>query len=897
MKVLRIKAFEGRNIHCHRPVISMDLDLEEYAAVTTSQIQGFVERLVSTLPSLSEHHCSTGEPGGFVLRVKRGTYLGHVVEHVALELQALLGCQVIFGKTRALEEPRVYSVVYEYECRELGIEAGYCAVRLVDDIARGNSPCLAETINHLKEVYYNAELGPSTKAIVQAARKRNIPVLRLNEGSLIQLGYGAAQKRIFATITSCTSSIGVDIAANKTLTKKLLQEMGVPVPPGGVATREEELERLAQELGYPLVVKPLDGNQGKGVSLNLNSLDELRGAFAIARKYSDEVIVERHIPGRHYRILVVGSKVVAVSERIPAHVVGDGVHTISQLVDIVNSDPRRGENHEKPLTKIRIDEIALNLLSRNRLSPEYVPATGEIVYLRENANLSTGGIAIDVTEEVHPYNQDLALRVAQFVGLDVAGIDVVVSHISVPITPSTGAVIEVNACPGLRMHHFPWRGMPRDAGGAIVDMLFPDPERSRIPLVAVTGTNGKTTVARMIAHVLSQGETTVGLACTDGIYVGNTCMCKGDCSGPASTKRLLLDPKVQAAVLEVARGGIIREGLGFDYCDVGVVTNITGDHVGQDGVDTLEDLAFVKSLVIEAVRADGTVVLNADDPASQFLVRRASAPITYFSRQPDNIVVHRHIARGGAAVVLQKGVVYAMHHKHRTKVLSVRCVPACAGGKLVHNVENLLATVAACVGLGLSAHEISSAMRSFSNDLASNPGRFNLFDLTGVKLIVDYAHNAPALRYALSAARSFCSETGRLMAVVASPGDRRDQDIRSLGSVAGELADYVIIKEDSDLRGRRPLETAHLIRQGVLRTISSPDRCIVEPKEEDAVRRALGLSKPGDVVVVFYERLEPLMDALRQWLPSLPSEPPHSIAIPEGQTGNRRAVSYSREYG
>lgn len=897
MKVLKIKAFEGRNIHCHRPVVSMNLDLEQYASVTTAQLEGFVERLISALPSLCQHHCSTGEPGGFIARVKRGTYLGHVVEHVALELQALLGCQVIYGKTRLLEEPGIYSVVYEYDCKELGIEAGYSAVRLVEAIATGATPDVPKTLNRLREVYYSSELGPSTRAIVQAARKHNIPVLRLNEGSLIQLGYGAAQKRILATTTSSTNSIAVDIASNKTLTKKLLQELGIPVPPGGVATSEASLERLAQDLGYPLVVKPLDGNQGKGVSLNLNSIEELHTAYAIARKYSKEVIVERHIPGRHYRILVVGSRVVAVSERIPAHVVGDGIHTISQLVEIANSDPRRGEGHEKPLTKIRIDDIAINVLARHGLTPEHVPATGEIVYLRENANLSTGGIAIDVTEEIHPYNVDLAVKVAEFIGLDVAGIDVVAAHISVPITAATGAVIEVNACPGLRMHHYPWRGMPRDAGAAIVEMLFPNPDKSRIPVVAITGTNGKTTVARMIAHVLSQRGLTVGLACTDGIYVGTSCVCKGDCSGPTSARRLLVDPRVQAAVLEVARGGIIRDGLGFDYCDVGVVTNITGDHLGQDGVETLEDLAFVKSLVIEAVKPQGSVVLNADDPTSQLLVHRASAPITYFSRQSDNILVHRHTATGGSAVVLQKGTVYLLRQKHRTRLISLRCVPACLNGKLQHNVENLLAAVAACVGLGLSPEEIASGLRSFASDLANNPGRFNVFEVAGTKLIVDYAHNAPALRCALLAARSFCTDAGRLISVVASPGDRRDEDIKSLGKVAGELSDYVVIKEDSDLRGRQPLETASLIRQGVLRSISSPDRCIVEPKEEDAVHKAIAISRPGDVVIVFYEKLEPLMEVLRQWLPSMPKEFPGQRTIPETQTGNDGAVSYSKEYG
>ncbi|HHV78585.1 MAG TPA: cyanophycin synthetase [Firmicutes bacterium] len=868
MRIIDIKAFEGRNIYCHRPVVLMTLDLEEFSNTTTADLDGFLERLLSTVPSLSSHHCSAGEPGGFVTRVKRGTYLGHVVEHLALELQALLGNRVIYGKTRLLQEPGTYAVIYEYECRPLALEAGRVAVNLVSALARQQPFNLDPTIEHLRKIYYSSELGPSTRAIAQAARARGIPVIRLNEGSLLQLGYGAYQKRVLASLTSSTGCIAADIASDKLLTKRLLREMGIPVPAGGVATEESELEKLAEEFSYPLVVKPLDGNQGRGVSLNLTSLEELQKAFRIAKKYSSSVIVEKHIPGRHYRILVVGRQVVAVSEKIPAHVVGDGLHTISQLVELTNSHPRRGEHHEKPLTKIRIDEITLAVLARHGLTPEDIPAAGEVIYLRESANLSTGGVAIDATDEIHPANSEFAIRAAEITGLDVAGVDVVASHISVPISAGTGAVIEVNACPGLRMHLYPSRGMPRDVAGAIVDHLFPKPVESRIPIVAVTGTNGKTTVARMISHVLAQRGLTVGLACTDGIYMGHRKIRSGDCSGAMSAKHILMDPRAEAGVLEVARGGIIKEGLGFDTCDVAVVTNLAGDHLGQDGVETLEDLAFVKSLVVESVKRDGFVVLNADDPASQLIVSRASAPIIYYSRRSDNILIHRHVSQGGKAVVLQKGRLYLLEAKRMEKLFTMRSVPACLNGRLPHNVDNLLAATAACLGLGLPAEDMAAAFRTFKSDPLCNPGRFNLFQLdNGAELIVDYGHNPPALRQALPAARGFCRNSGRLFSIVACPGDRRDEDIRMLGRVSGELSDYVIIKEDKDLRGRTPGETASLIRQGVIDSGLSIEKCWVEPDEEAAIRRALTLCKPGDVVILFYEKWELLMDSMSRCLP------------------------------
>jgi len=866
MKIQVIRALEGRNIHSHSPLIEMRVDLGEYEHQPTSAYPEFVSRLLQLLPSLEEHHCSRGQPGGFVQRLREGTYFGHVIEHVALELQALAGMQVIYGKTRRAKDG-VYNVFFEYESREAGLRAGEMAVEFVRRLLAGEEPRpVADLVAELQAIALRTGLGPSTQAIVEAARRRGIPYYRLG-GSLIQLGYGAKQRRIWATITARTGCIGVDIASDKTLTKRLLEEAGIPVPAGGTVTDETEALELARSLGGPVVVKPQDGNQGKGVTLNLRTEAEIRAAFRLAQRYAARVIIERYIPGRQYRVLVVGGEVVAAAERIPARVVGDGRHSLRELIELVNQDPRRGEGHEKPLTKIRIDPVVELTLARQHLDLDYVPAKGEQVRLRDNANLSTGGTATDVTDQVHPQVADLCVRAARIVGLDVAGVDLVMPDIAQPLLPGGGAVIEVNAAPGLRMHLYPSAGKPRAVGARIVDWLFPAGDRGRIPIVAITGTNGKTTVTRLVNHILQQAGYKTGMTTSDGIYIDGRCVLSGDTTGPRSARTVLMDDRVEAAVLETARGGIIRGGLAFDYCDVACVTNISADHLGQDGVETLADLVNVKTLLLEAVRPGGAAVLNADDPQMLLLLQHAAGEPILFARKADNINVRKHVVQGGRAVYRrQNDLVIAEQGKERV-LISFSQVPLTAGGRLAHNVENVLAAVACCLNLGLQDAVLRQALMTFHPDLEQNPGRFNHFRIGRLNVVLDYGHNPAGFRATYEAVQAFKPRTVR--AVIGVPGDRCDSLIIAAGRTAGALFDQLTIKEDQELRGRKPGEVAALLVRGALQVGFAEENLRVILDEREAIREAVRQSlaaKPGgpgeDWLVIFFEKYQPALTEL-----------------------------------
>ncbi|KUK08211.1 MAG: UDP-N-acetylmuramyl tripeptide synthase, partial [Caldanaerobacter subterraneus] len=598
MKIKEIRVYRGRNVYSHRPVIKMTVDIEG-EEIPTKDIPGFNETLLNLLPGLKKHTCSYGYEGGFAKRLEEGTYLPHVTEHIILELQNVLGYDVKFGRARNVEGS-LYNVIFEYSLEECGIRAAKLAVDLVNKLIRGEKIDLEEKLEKIRDIIAEVELGPSTMAIKMEALKRGIPVTRVGNGSILRLGYGKYQKIIEGTISQNTSCIAVDIASDKILTKKILKDHGLPVPEGDVAYNEEEAISIAEELGYPVVIKPYNGNQGKGVHLNISSREEVVIAYRNAKNYSDLVMVEKQIRGRHYRVLVVGEKVVAVAERIPAHVIGDGVHTVKELIEIENKNPLRGNGHEKPLTKITVDAVSKMVLQKQGLTLDDVPRKGRKVFLRESANLSTGGIAIDRTDEIHPHNIEIAVRAAKAIGLDIAGIDITMEDIRKPLSATNGAIIEINASPGIRMHHYPSKGKPRNVAKAIVDMLFPKGSKATIPIISITGTNGKTTVTRMTAHILKTYGYTVGMTCTDGIYIDDTCVYKGDNTGPKSARTCLADKNIDAAVLETARGGIIREGLGYDLADIGVITNISEDHLGIDGIETLEDLAFVKALVVEA---------------------------------------------------------------------------------------------------------------------------------------------------------------------------------------------------------------------------------------------------------------------------------------------------------
>jgi cyanophycin synthetase len=852
--------FPGPNVHCHRPVMELIVDLEDLAHKTTRDLPHFNPALLAAFPGLREHYCGLGFPGGFALRLSEGTYFGHVAEHVALELLDRHGHPVVYGKTRSVGGG-CYMVVFEAPLAELGLEAARTALAVVTALAKDGANDVARAVQAFRQKAAEVRLGPSTEAIVRAAERRNIPVRRLGPNSFVQLGWGVFTRRVEATLSSLSSAVAVDIACDKELTKTVLRMAGLPVPRGGVAqTREEALE-IAARIGWPVVLKPVCGNQGRGVVTGVRSRRDLFQAFATAAAHGRPVVVEEEIPGRQYRLLVVGDEVVAAAERMPPTVVGDGVHTVAELVAIENADPRRGEGHERPLTRIVIDGTARRQLRRQGLTPDSVPPAGAVVLLRDSANLSTGGVATDVTDSVSPALRSLARRAAQAVGLDIAGVDILAPDPSA----AHGVVIEVNACPGIRMHEHPWRGRSQAAGEAIVRHLFPFGD-GRIPVVAVTGTNGKSTTVRLVAHLLRRSGRLVGMTTTDGVFVGDEEVLHGDCAGPRSAEVVLYDPRVEAAVLECARGGLRRGGLAFDRADVGILLNISDDHLGQDGIETLEDLLHVKSLVVEAVRPDGYAVLNADDPWVLQARHACRSGVILFSQNADNLAVKKWLQQGGTAVFVRNGRMMLGRRAVEEEICRVAELPFTLGGRATCMVENALAAAAAGIALGLPRSEVAAGLRSFQGGDRQNPGRLNLYEVGDVRILVDYGHNPAALEAVVRTARALSPR--RLVGVVGMPGDRRDEDAIRFGVIAGRGFDRLYVKEDKDLRGRRPGELAELIARGARSTGQSVEIVLDEPA---ALRRALDEADAGDLVVVLYEKLEPLLsviaDARRQHSP------------------------------
>lgn len=850
MKILDIKAFRGRNIYSHHPVIQATIDLEELELVYSDEIPGFAQLLFDTLPQLESHHCSRGKKGGFMERVREGTLIGHIIEHIALELQHIIGHKVIYGKTRSTLQPGIYEIVVEVELSEVGIAAVHSAVRLVEKLLKKEKCDIQSIIEDLKKCCTQYSLGPSTQAIIDECVKRDIPVLSLGEGSLFQLGYGIYQKRIQAAITSQTSCIGVDIASNKHLTKSILRSANIPVPQGDIVFKEQEALKKALEIGFPVVIKPYNGQQGKGVSIKLSQKTEICKAFQLAQQYSKKVIVEKYIEGKQYRLLVVGNKMVAAAERKPAHIIGDGVHTILQLIEFTNQDPLRGEGHELPLTKIRLDETVLLTLAKNKLNPHSVPDINQVVFLRENANLSTGGTAADVTAEVDHKNKELAVRIAKMIGLDIAGIDIVTPDISVPLEKG-GAVIEVNAAPGLRMHLKPNSGKVQNVASDIVEYLYPANTPSKIPIIAVTGTNGKTTTTRLSSYILSLWKNCVGMTTTGGVYIGDECIVEGDTTGAQSAQMVLKDERVEAAVLETARGGILRCGLGYDKAQVGVITNISEDHLGLGGIEEVEQMAKVKALVVEALEPNGTAVLNADDPNSREIMQRVKENLILFSLSDKNILIRRHLATGQKAFFIKNGYLVCASGDTYQKVAAIKDIPFTLNGLAKFNVANALAAVAACYSIGVPVPLIKQGLLTFGSKTSHNPGRCQLYEVNGLKVILDYGHNPAAFENVLGMARKM--KKNRLIGVIGVPGDRRNQDIIYAGKTAGRFLDYCILKEDRDLRGRATGEVVSLLYQGL-----GHNRCCIVLHEIPACIKALSMGRPGDVIVMFYEKLQPL---------------------------------------
>jgi cyanophycin synthetase len=884
MKVLETGVYRGPHLYSHRPMIRIQLDLGPLEQCPTDVIPGFNDALLAELPGLERHGCCYGEPGGLVRRLKEGTWLGHVVEHVALELQRLAGSPVTRGKTRGVKgRPGVYNVMYAYADERTGLLAGRLALQIVDRllpedlkgledldriVAAQTVPTLEEAVTRdaalplLSAFARKGAFGPSTQALADAARRRGIPVTRLNDQSLVQLGWGSRQRRLRASVTDRTGLVAAELAGDKAQAKAVLESIGCPVAKGTVVATAEDALAAARRLKAPVVVKPLDGNHGRGVTTGLRTDADILAAFALAAVHSRRVIIEEELPGRDHRILVVDGKVVAVAERKPAHVVGDGRSSIAELVTEVNRDPRRGTGHEKSLTCIRIDDpAAQTVLTGLGYTAESVPAKGEVVTLRTTANLSSGGTAIDRTDEIHPDNAAIARRAALAVGLDVAGIDMLAPDISRSVRETGGGIVEVNAAPGLRMHLEPSEGAPRDVAEPIVRMLYPKGSRARIPVLAVTGTNGKSTVGRMLAHIFASEGLTVGLTNTSGVYIGDERVNAADASGPRSARMVLRDPTVDVAVLECARGGILREGLAFDRCDVGAVLNVQPDHLGLKGIDTLEDLAAVKSVVTESVSRRGVSVLNADDPLTLRMARHAGGRVCWFSMRGGEAApgfLLKHIADGGMACLhdAASGAI-VLHDKGEARTVCIaRDIPATLEGQAVFNVQNALAATAMAYAAGVEAGAIAAALSSFHSTYEQNPGRLNVHDGHGFRVIMDYAHNPEGLRALGRMVAAIKPETSRSIAMLSVPGDRRDREILAMGEIGAEYFDHLVFRETPDNRGRPAGEVIRIMTDGALRAGFDIDRIQGVHREDDAVRVCLEMARPGDLVILTPTRVD-----------------------------------------
>ena len=855
----RVWALRGPNVWARFPVLEVVLDLSPLRDRPVDEIPGFAERLRGRLPSLG----GVEEPDP-----ARGLGLA------TLELQRLAGSAVAYLGERPTSEPGVVKFAIEYEEEAIVREALESARQLCLSAWDDTPFDLAAEVARLKEIAEDVRLGPSTRSIVEAARGRGIPARRLGTGSLVMLGQGARQRRIRTAETDRTGALAEAIAQDKDLTKVLLQAVGVPIPEGRPVEDAEDAWLAAESIGVPVVVKPLDGNHGRGVATDLTTREQVVAAFDAAKQEGSRILVEKFIKGADYRLLVIGGKLVAAARRDPAHVVGDGTSTVAQLVEAVNRDPRRGEGHASVLTRIRLDDpIARAVLLEQGHSPDSVPPAGSRVLIRRNANLSTGGTAEDVTDRVHPDVAARAVDAARVIGLDIAGVDLVAEDVDRPLEQAGAAVVEVNAGPGLRMHLEPSTGTPRAVGRAIVDMLFPAGEDGRIPVVAVTGTNGKTTVSRMIAHVLAASGRRVGLTCTDGIYVEGRRIVAWDCSGPQSARSVLLNPAVDAAVLETARGGIIREGFGFDLCDVAVVTNIgEGDHVGLRGIETLEELAEVKRTVVTVVDPNGAVVLNGSDPLVSAMAGHASAPVTFFSSDPDSPILLDHARAGGRTVSVREGMVIVLEGGEAFPLVAIHRVRPTRDGRVAFQVENALAAAASAWALGIEPGVIADALASFDSDADQVPGRFNVLEHAGATVIVDYAHNPSALRALARALDAF--PPGRRTMVYSAAGDRRDVDIVRQGEILGDGFDRVILYEDGANYHRGEGETLALLRQGL-----AAGRRVAEAVEIRGESAAVDLALDGlardEVVVIGPESIEETLARVRRRLDGLSSARQH----------------------
>jgi cyanophycin synthetase len=896
MKILKVQTLRGPNYWSIRrqKLIVMRLDLEELADQPSNVIPGFYEGLTEALPSLIEHFCSPGCRGGFLSRVKEGTMMGHIIEHVALELQELSGMVVGFGRTRETANLGTYQVVFEYQDEQAGRYAARAAVRLCQSIIEtGHYPQeeLDQDLRDLQALWADASLGPSTETLIKEAEARGIPWFQLSARAMIQFGYGVHQKRIQATLSNRTGILAVELASDKEGTKQILREAGVSVPRGTVISYLDDLEgAIADVGGYPIVLKPLDGNHGRGITINITTREQAEAAYDAAKEVSRDIIVERFYQGRDHRVLVINGKVVAVAERVPAHVVGDGKATIDALIERTNDDPRRGEGHDNVLTKLSVDRNTWQLLEQQGYTLDTVLPEGEVFYLRATANLSTGGIAVDRTDDIHPENIWLAQRVAKIIGLDIAGIDVVTADISRPLREVDGVIVEVNAAPGFRMHVSPSEGIPRNVAEPVLSMLFPPGAPSRVPIIALTGTNGKTTTTRLTAHIFKQTGQVVGYTTTDGTYIGDYLVEPGDNTGPQSAQLILQDPTVEVAVLESARGGILRSGLAFNACDIGVVLNVAADHLGLSDINTIEQMAQVKGVVAETVMPGGYAILNADDRLVAAMADRIKGQVAYFSMNPDSPLIRSHTQQGGLAAVYKNGYLSILKGDWTLRIEQAVNVPLTLAGRAPFMIANALAASLAAFAQGVRIEDIREALMTFQASTEQTPGRMNLVNLGRYHALVDYAHNA----HSYEALGGFVENwPGERIGVVGGPGDRRDEDFVTLGKLSAQMFDRIIIKEDDDTRGRPRGEAANLITEGIVQ--AKPDaRYEMILDEVTAIHTALDAASLNGLVVILPESVTRAISLINARRPE-PASSPVPVAVKPTENGQSVATNHSEQ--
>ncbi|MFV5702557.1 cyanophycin synthetase [Flavobacterium sp. XS2P12] len=865
MKIIKVQALRGPNIWSiqRKKLIQMRLDLEEMEQFPTNKIEGFRERIEAMFPTMIEHRCSEGCRGGFFSRVERGTWMGHVIEHIALEIQSLAGMETGFGRTRETKTPGTYNVVFSYTEENVGLFAAESSVAIAEALIAGTDYDLNADLQKMREIRERVRLGPSTGSIVEEAVSRNIPWIRLGTNSLVQLGYGINQMRFQATITCKTSSIAVDIACNKEQTKKMLDMASIPVANGSICTDEESLAETIKKIGYPLVLKPLSGNHGKGASINVTNWEDAVSGLTFAQEYGKRVIVEKFITGFDFRILVIDNKLVAAAKRVPAHVIGTGKDNIHQLIETTNLDPRRGYGHENVLTQIDIDRDTEDLLEKLGYTLETIPRIGEIVFLKSTANLSTGGTSVDVTDMMHPENIFLAERISRVIGLDICGVDIMAENLTQPLKENGGVILEVNAAPGFRMHLAPSEGLPRNVASPVIDMLYPPGKSFRIPIMAVTGTNGKTTTTRLLAHIVKNNGFKVGFTTSDGIYIQNHMMEKGDTTGPLSAEYVLRDPTVEFAVLETARGGILRSGLGFSLCDIGIITNIQEDHLGLSDIHTLEDLARVKATVVKSIKKDGWAVLNGDDEHCVKIGQDLNCNVAYFSLSEDSDFIKKLSAEGKTVAVYENGYITIKKGEWKIRIERATHVPLTLGGKAKFMIANVLAATLASYLWGFKTEDISLSLQTFIPSAAQTPGRMNIFEFKKFKVLIDFAHNASGYKGVEEYLQSV--EATKKIGIIAGVGDRRDEDIRECANIAARMFDHIIIRQEKYLRGRTEDEIINLILDGI-KTSGKIVTYEIIPKETEAIKHAINCAEEGSFITALSDVVTNAIDIVQEYL-------------------------------